>query len=362
MAAALSSLVIALKEAPQQGWAAWPIVALFAGSLGCGTLFVRRTLRSPCPLVDLRALKDSSFALGTALSFILGIGLYGAVYLMPVFLAFVRVHDPLEIGETMMVTGAAQLVMAPIAVFLERRMSARVLTGVGFALFALGLALSAFQTRATDFEEMVLPQILRGVAIMLCLLPPIRIALGHLSPEAVANASGLFNLMRNLGGAIGLALIDTVLYGRGPAIGERLGQAIARGDVAAARRSDCRWISFLRTSPALKCRRPPWRLSGRRSSVRPLWKPSTKPGRSSQHSASPAPWPCSSFGPASGAVIASIDALRRSEASEDCHRRAENPCFGRLGTVARLEGGENQISTKTFSARYRLHQSSLAGQ
>lgn len=249
MAAALASLVIVLKEAPQQGWAALPIVALFAGSLGCGILFVRRTLRSPCPVVDLRALKDSSFALGTALSFILGIGLYGAVYLMPVFLAFVRVHDSLEIGETMMVTGAAQLVMAPIAVLLERRVSARVLTAVGFALFAVGLALSAFQTRATDFEEMILPQILRGVAIMLCLLPPIRIALGHLSPEAVANASGLFNLMRNLGGAIGLALIDTVLYGRGPAIGERLGQAIAQGDVAAARRVGLPMDQFLAHIP-----------------------------------------------------------------------------------------------------------------
>lgn len=196
---------------------------------------MRRTLRSPCAVVDLRALKNSSFALGSALSFILGIGLYGAVYLMPVFLAFVRVHDPLEIGETMIVTGAAQLFMAPIAVFLERRMSARVLTGIGFALFSVGLALSAFQSRGTDAEEMVLPQILRGLAVMLCLLPPIRIALGHLSPDAIANASGLFNLMRNLGGAIGLALIDTVLYGRGPAIGERLGQALAQGDVAAAR-------------------------------------------------------------------------------------------------------------------------------
>ena len=249
MAAALASLVIGLKEAPQQGWAALPVVSLLAGSFVCGTLFVRRTLQSPCPVVDLRALKDSSFALGTALSFILGIWLYGAVYLMPVFLAFVRVHDSLEIGETMMVTGAAQLVMAPIAVFLERRVSARVLTGVGFALFALGLALSSFQTRATDFEEMVLPQIYRGVAIMLCLLPPIRIALAHLSPEAVANASGLFNLMRNLGGAIGLALIDTVLYGRGPAIGERLGQAIAQGDVAAAQRVGLPMDRFLAHIP-----------------------------------------------------------------------------------------------------------------
>jgi DHA2 family multidrug resistance protein len=235
MAAALASLVIGLKEGPQQGWAAWQTLALFVASVGCGVLFVWRTLLSPNPVVDLRAFQDSRFALGCALSFILGIGLYGAVYLMPVFLAFVRAHDALEIGETMMVTGAAQLVMAPVVVFLERRMSARLLTGIGFALFAVGLALSAFQTRATDFEDMFFPQVLRGVAIMLCLLPPIRIAMGHLSQDALANASGLFNLMRNLGGAIGLALIDTVLFGRGPAIGEGLGQALARGDVATAR-------------------------------------------------------------------------------------------------------------------------------
>ena len=58
------------------------------------------------------------------------------------------------------------------------------------------------------------PQIVRGVAIMFCLLPPTRIALGALPEIEVADASGLFNLMRNLGGAIGIALIDTILYGR----------------------------------------------------------------------------------------------------------------------------------------------------
>jgi DHA2 family multidrug resistance protein len=235
MGIALACLEIGLKQAPQQGWRSMPVIALFALSMSFGTLFVLRTLRSHQPVVDLRALQDRDFAMGSALSFILGVGLYGAVYLMPVFLAFVRAHHAREIGEIMVVTGAAQLVMAPIAVFLERRVSARVLTSIGFALFAIGLASSAFQTRATDFEEMVLPQLLRGIAVMLCLLPPIRIALGHLSAEAVANASGLFNLMRNLGGAIGLALIDTVLYGRGPVIGERLGHALERGDVEAAR-------------------------------------------------------------------------------------------------------------------------------
>ena len=235
MAVALACLEVALKEAPRLTWVGWPVLTLFAASIGSGMLFVRRTLRSRRPIVDLRALQDRSFALGSGLSFILGVGLYGAVYLMPVFLAFVRAHDALEIGEVMAVTGAAQLAVAPVAVFLERRCNARLLTAVGFLLFAAGLACSAFQSRATDFEEMLFPQLLRGTAIMLCLLPPIRIALDHLPPAAVANASGLFNLMRNLGGAIGLALIDTVLYGRGPIIGNRLGEALYRGDADTAR-------------------------------------------------------------------------------------------------------------------------------
>jgi DHA2 family multidrug resistance protein len=207
-----------------------------AASLGAGALFVLRTRRAREPIVDLRALADRDFALGCALSFILGVGLYGSIYLMPVFLAFVRNHSAFEIGQTMMVTGAAQLLMAPLAVAFERRARARVLTALGFGVFALGLALSAFQTRATDFDEMLVPQIVRGAAIMFCLLPPIRLALGHLAPAAVANASGLFNLLRNLGGAIGLALIDTLLYGRTPEIAERLAAALAQGDAAAAQR------------------------------------------------------------------------------------------------------------------------------
>jgi DHA2 family multidrug resistance protein len=79
------------------------------------------------------------------------------------------------------------------------------------------------------------PQVVRGAAVMFCLLPPTRMALGHLAAEAVADASGLFNLMRNLGGAIGLALIDTVLYGRGPHHARAIAAALQAGDTATAR-------------------------------------------------------------------------------------------------------------------------------
>jgi DHA2 family multidrug resistance protein len=152
---------------------------------------------------------------------------------MPVFLAYVRGHGALTIGETMLVTGAAQLISAPLVVWLERYLSARLLTGLGFFMFAVGLAMSAFETPRSEYEEMFWPQAVRGVAIMFCLLPPIRLALGHLPIERVPDASALFNLMRNLGGAIGLALIDTVIFGRAEMHGRALIAKLARGDAAA---------------------------------------------------------------------------------------------------------------------------------
>jgi DHA2 family multidrug resistance protein len=82
---------------------------------------------------------------------------------------------------------------------------------------------------------MFLPQVLRGIAIMFCLLPPTRLALGALTAAQVPDASGLFNLMRNLGGAIGIALIDTILYGRTIGHGEALRDRLIAGDVSAAR-------------------------------------------------------------------------------------------------------------------------------
>jgi DHA2 family multidrug resistance protein len=234
VASALAALEIGLKEAPERGWTSPLSLGLLALAAAAGAAFAWRTLRAARPIVDLRSFADRRFAIGCFLSFVLGIGLFGSVYLMPVFLAFVRGHGSLGIGEIMLVTGIAQLVSAPFAVALERRAEARLLTAFGFAVFSVGLALSAFQTIDTDFREMLWPQLLRGGAIMLCLLPPTRLALGHLPPERVPDASGLFNLMRNLGGAIGIALIDTVLYGRAPILGERLAARLEAGDAAAA--------------------------------------------------------------------------------------------------------------------------------
>ncbi len=235
LALALAALEIGLKEAPHRGWASGLVLGLLALSLVSAASFVTRVRRAAEPIVSLRSFADRRFAIGCLLSFVLGIGLFGSVYLMPVFLAFVRGHDALQIGTIMLVTGVAQLAMAPVAVALEQRLSARLLTAGGFAVFALGLGLSALQTPQTDFAGMFWPQVIRGLAIMFCLLPPTRLALGHLAPERVPDASGLFNLMRNLGGAIGIALIDTVIYGRAPQHGAAIVAALQAGDTATAR-------------------------------------------------------------------------------------------------------------------------------
>jgi DHA2 family multidrug resistance protein len=235
MAMALAALEIALKEAPDRGWLSPIVCGLLALSIASGIAFARRTLGRRKPVVELRTLADPMFAVGCLLSFALGIGLFGSVYMMPVFLAFARGHEALEIGGVMLVTGIAQLATAPLAVALERRMGPRLLTTAGFLLFATGLGLSAFETPETDFAGMFWPQVVRGVAIMFCLLPPTRLALGHLETALVPDASGLFNLMRNLGGAIGIALIDSIIYGRAPVHARAIVDRLMAGDVATAK-------------------------------------------------------------------------------------------------------------------------------
>jgi MFS transporter, DHA2 family, multidrug resistance protein len=132
----------------------------------------------------------------------------------------------------------AQLLVAPLAAFLVRRIDERLLTAFGFLLFGIGLAMSSVQTKATDFDEMFWPQLVRGSAIMFCILPPTQLALGHLAKIAIDDASGLFNLMRNLGGAIGIAVIDTVIYTRAPEHAQTIVSRLKAGDMDTVRSLD----------------------------------------------------------------------------------------------------------------------------
>ena len=234
LAVGLASLEIGLKQGPEQGWIAPPVLGLLALAGAAGAAFIGNSARHPVPVVQLRLFRNRTFAIACAISFLFGIGLFSMVYLMPVFLGLVRGHSPFEIGLTMLVTGAAQLAVSPLVVQMERRFDARLLTALGLAGFAIGLAMSGFQTRQTDFDAMFWPQIVRGVSIMFCLLPPTRLALGLLPDRDIPDGSALFNLMRNLGGAIGIALVDTVLWQRTPQHAERIADGLRDRDPAAA--------------------------------------------------------------------------------------------------------------------------------
>jgi MFS transporter, DHA2 family, multidrug resistance protein len=235
LAVFLGSLLLVLKEAPHRGWGSPEALLLGGICFFCAGGVIWRCLRHSAPLIDLVAFRDYDFVVGCCFSFVLGIGLYGATYLLPVYLGLIRNYDALAIGEIMMVTGAAQLVMAPVATILERRVEPRLLIAAGYALLAVGLVGNGFMTFETDFWGLFWQQLLRGAAIMLCLLPSTALALSGFDPLRVPNASGLFNLMRNLGGAIGLALIDTVLEQRTPAHIASIVARLQAGDASAAR-------------------------------------------------------------------------------------------------------------------------------
>jgi MFS transporter, DHA2 family, multidrug resistance protein len=212
ISAGLAALLIGLKQAPNDGWLSPIVIGLFAFMILCAGL----TLRRPAPAVSFFLLRDRNLAFGCILSFILGFSLFGSVYLMPLFLAYVHGMTPFNIGTVILVTGVAQLITAPLTVQIDRYIDARLLSGIGFAAFAIGLFMSGFQTTSTGYNEMFWPQVVRGAFIALCILPPIRFALGFIPREHIADASGLFNLSRNLGGAIGIALIDTIVFSRAP--------------------------------------------------------------------------------------------------------------------------------------------------
>jgi len=231
IAISLACLEIGLKEAPDLGWFSPVTLALFAGF----AILLALTIMRPRPAVDFGLFKDRYLAYGCALSFVLGIGLYGSVYLLPVFLSLVRYLGPVDIGLVVLVTGLSQLISAPLSVLLDRVLPARLLSMIGFAMFAAGLFMSGFETRLSGYDELFWAQVVRGVALGLCIVPVTRFSMGFLPPEKVSDASGLYNLSRALGGIIGIALIDTILFSRSAEHADRIKDLMTSDPAAAAR-------------------------------------------------------------------------------------------------------------------------------
>jgi len=192
-------------------------------------VFFYRAFTVEFPVVDLTAFTNRNFALGSIFSFVMGIGLYGLTYIYPVYLARVRGYDALMIGETMFVSGLTMFLCAPLVGRLMTKVDPRILLGFGFSVFALGTYLASDVTKDWDFYELLVPQILRGSGMMFSMVPITNMSLATLSPERIKTASGLFNLTRNLGGAFGLAAINTLMNKRMDLHLARLHESVAWG-------------------------------------------------------------------------------------------------------------------------------------
>src|SRR6202046_982635 len=239
MAGFLGSLEYVLEEGPQYEWLQDTSVAIFAWVCGISAIaFFYRVLTAEEPIVDIRAFADRNFGVGCMISFCVGIGLYGLTYIYPRYLAEVRGYSALMIGETMFVSGATMFLAAPVVGRLMQKIDMRLIIAAGLIIFALGSWQMTWITRDYDFYELLLPQVLRGIGMMVAMVSTNKIALGTLRPDRVKNASGLFNLTRNLGGAVGLALINQVLNDRTDLHITRLQERVNWGNAVATETLD----------------------------------------------------------------------------------------------------------------------------
>jgi DHA2 family multidrug resistance protein len=215
MALFLGALEYVLEDGPRYDWFEDSTIALAAVvSSSSAVIFLVRVLMARNPIVDLQAFRDRNFAFGSLFSFVLGIGLYGLTYLYPIYLGQIRGYNALMVGETMFVSGITMFLTAPLVGRLVTRIDPRLMLSAGFAIVALSNWEMSYLTKDWDYWQLFVPQLLRGFGMMFAIVPITNISLGTLAPDRLKNASGLFNLTRNLGGAVGLAGLNTVLDNR----------------------------------------------------------------------------------------------------------------------------------------------------
>ncbi len=201
-----------LEEGPSNEWFASSEVTMWAlVSIAGAVLFFYRVFNVETPIVDLKPFKSPTFAIGAGLGFILGLGLFSSIFLTPLFLGSVRGYSALQIGHTMFVQGVVMFMTAPIIGRLGRTLpDTRALGFAGFLMVALSCWMQAHLTAEAGFYELMWPQIVRALGLMMTFTSVMQPALQSLPPNLVHAGAGLFNTMRNLGGAFGIAALATV--------------------------------------------------------------------------------------------------------------------------------------------------------
>jgi DHA2 family multidrug resistance protein len=228
MAIGLGSLQVVLEEGSRKDWfGSALIVRLSVLSAIFIAVFFFIELTRKQPFINLRLLLRRNFGLASIINVSLGVGLYGSIYILPLYLAQIQKYNALQIGEVLIWAGIPQLFIIPFIPKLMQRIDVRLMVGVGISLFAVSAFMNAGMTYQTGLDQLRWSQLIRAMGQPLIMVPLTTIATAGLNPKEAGSASGLFNMMRNMGGSIGIAALATLLTNREQFHSNRLGDSVS---------------------------------------------------------------------------------------------------------------------------------------
>jgi DHA2 family multidrug resistance protein len=231
MAVGLSSLIYVLEEGQRKDWLGSPMIQIAAALAGLFlTFFIIWEFFAKHPLVNLRLLGERNFGLGSIANVVLGMALYGSVYLLPIYLATTQGYSAAQIGEVLIWSGMPQLAITPFLPLLMRKFDPRFLIGFGFAMFATSCLMNAFMSHDYAGPQLVVSMVVRALGQPFILTPLAAMATTGIQPAQAGSASALFNMMRNLGGSVGTAVASTLVIQREQFHSARLGEHITLSD------------------------------------------------------------------------------------------------------------------------------------
>jgi DHA2 family multidrug resistance protein len=230
MAVGLASLQAVLEEGNKDDWFGSPFIVRLAIIAAVSlSLFIYNELVVEKPLLRLRLLTQWNFGVGTIAAVFLGFALFGSVYLLPAYLGQVQGYNAEQIGNVLAWTGLPQLLLIPLVPKLMQRFDARYIAAIGLLLFAASSFMNIQMSLDYSGDQFLLPNIVRAVGQALTLAPLSALSLGSVAPQDAPAASGISNMMRNLGGAIGTAVLATIVTKREQFHSNIIGHSVSLG-------------------------------------------------------------------------------------------------------------------------------------
>jgi MFS transporter, DHA2 family, multidrug resistance protein len=215
MAVGLGCLETVLEEGEKNDWFGSPfIVRLAVIAVVSLCAFVWVELKRPAPLLNLRLLARRNFGLGSCANFVFGFSMFGWIYLVPLYLSRMQGYSSQQIGGVMIWIGLPQLVLIPFLPKIMKYVDSKRLVISGYVLFVIGSLLAARLSDDFSGPQFLSANLVRAVAQGLMMAPLMGIAIAGIEHEQAGSASALFNALRNLGGAVGIAMIQTFLTKR----------------------------------------------------------------------------------------------------------------------------------------------------